>query len=103
MSAAEQKQAAAGAATTTEAPGLLDQVVTATRSRGDQEKARAKTYVEEFVRQALKPGHVVSKDTENNIKTWIAEIDKKLTGQLNAIMHHEDFQKLESTWRGLHY
>src|SRR5207253_5540934 len=102
MSAAEQKQAAA-ATTTTEAPNLLDQVVSATRSRGDQEKARAKTYVEEFVRQALKPGHVVSKDTENNVKTWIAEIDKKLSDQLNAIMHHEDFQKLESTWRGLHY
>src|SRR5205807_3520395 len=23
--------------------------------------------------------------------------------QLNEIMHHPDFQKLESTWRGLHY
>ncbi len=101
MSSAEQKQGAA--ATTTEAPGLLDQVVGATRSRGDQEKARAKTYVEEFVRQAVKPGHIVSKDSENNIKSWIAEIDKKLSAQLNSIMHHEDFQKLESTWRGLHY
>ena len=33
----------------------------------------------------------------------IAEIDKKLTEQVNAIIHHADFQKLESAWRGLHY
>ena len=33
----------------------------------------------------------------------IAEIDKKLTEQINEIMHHQDFQKLESAWRGLHY
>src|SRR6478609_4878855 len=33
----------------------------------------------------------------------IAAIDAKLTEQVNLIMHHEDFQKLESAWRGLHY
>ena len=33
----------------------------------------------------------------------IAEIDKKLTEQINLILHHEDFQKLEGAWRGLHY
>src|SRR6266542_872289 len=46
---------------------------------------------------------VVSKDAEANIKFWIKEIDKKLTTQLNEVMHHQDFQRLESTWRGLHY
>jgi type VI secretion system protein ImpC len=33
----------------------------------------------------------------------IAEIDQKLTEQVNLIMHHEDFQKVEGAWRGLHY
>src|SRR5262249_16209246 len=46
---------------------------------------------------------VVSKDVESNIKYWIKEIDKRLSGQLNEIMHHPDFQRLEGTWRGLHY
>ena len=46
---------------------------------------------------------VVSKDVESNIKYWIAEIDKKLTNQLNKVMHHASFQKLEGTWRGLKY
>ena len=33
----------------------------------------------------------------------IAAIDKKLTEQINLILHHDDFQKLEGAWRGLHY
>ena len=33
----------------------------------------------------------------------IAEIDKKLTEQVNQILHHEDFQKIEGSWRGLHH
>jgi type VI secretion system protein ImpC len=33
----------------------------------------------------------------------IAAIDAKLTEQVNLILHHEDFQKLEAAWRGLHY
>jgi type VI secretion system protein ImpC len=33
----------------------------------------------------------------------IAEIDKKITEQVNPILHHEDFQKIEGTWRGLRH
>ena len=33
----------------------------------------------------------------------IAELDHKLSEQINLILHHEDFQKLEGAWRGLHY
>jgi type VI secretion system protein ImpC len=33
----------------------------------------------------------------------IAEIDRKLSEQLNQIIHHEDFKALEGTWRGLHH
>ena len=102
----EQAQAAAGAAATTtteDAQGLLDQVIQATRPQDEKEADRAKNYFKQFLDQAIKPGQVVSKDVEANIKYWIGEIDKKLTGQLNEIMHHADFQKLEGTWRGLHY
>ena len=45
----------------------------------------------------------VSTDVEANIKAWINEIDRKLSAQLNEILHDPDFQKLESTWRGLYY
>jgi type VI secretion system protein ImpC len=34
---------------------------------------------------------------------FIPAIDQILSRQLAAILHHPDFQKLEGTWRGLHY
>jgi len=39
----------------------------------------------------------------NPLKSVIAEIDKRLTEQVNQILHQEDFQKLEGSWRGLHH
>jgi type VI secretion system protein ImpC len=101
--ASEQTQAAAGAAAETKEASFLDQILDDTRPGEEGERQRNKTYIEQFVRQVVKPGQVVSKDVEATIKTWIAEIDKKLSGQLNEIMHAPEFQKLEGTWRGLHY
>jgi len=103
MSAAEQATAAAPAATTQEAPSLVDNVIAATRPLDQTEADRAKTYFKEYLGQIVKPGHVVSKDVETNVKYWIKELDKKLSAQLNEVMHHQDFQRLEATWRGLHY
>ncbi|MGE3803097.1 MAG: type VI secretion system contractile sheath large subunit [Gemmataceae bacterium] len=104
MSAAEQ-QAAAGApaAAAQEAPDLLEQVITATRPQSDREREAAKDYFKQFLGSVVKPGQVISKDVETNIKFWVAQIDKSLSTQLNEIMHTEEFQKLEATWRGLHY
>lgn len=102
MSNAEtQAQGAAGSAA--QEAGLLDQILAQTKALDNQERERNKTYIEQFVKNAVKPGQVVSKDVEATIKFWIAEIDKKLSGQLNEIMHQDDFQKLEGTWRGLRY
>ncbi len=103
MSSESAKAAAAGAAQTKEAPSLLDQVVSATRPKTDDEKSRAKDYFKQFLNQVVQPGHVVSKDVESNIKYWIKEIDKKMSVQLDQIMHAPELQKLEGTWRGLHY
>jgi type VI secretion system protein ImpC len=82
---------------------LLDMVVTATRPQNTQEADRARDYFKQFLEHAIKPGQLISKDVETNIKNWIGEIDKKLSSQLNEIMHAPEFQKLEGTWRGLHY
>jgi type VI secretion system protein ImpC len=100
---ADQTQAAGAAAQTSDAPSLLDQVIQATRPQDAKEADRAKGYFKQFLEGVVKPGQVVSKDVETNIKYWIGEIDKKLSTQLNEIMHAPDFQKLEGTWRGLHY
>ncbi len=78
-------------------------MIAATRPQSNVEQERAKDYFRQFLNQAVKPGQVVSKDVETNIKHWIGEIDRKLSAQMNEILHDPDFQKLESTWRGLHY
>src|SRR5436309_6120392 len=101
--ATEQAQAAGADGQTVEAPDLLQQVIAATRPQSSVEQERAKDYFRQFLDHAVKPGQVVSKDVETNIKFWIGELDKKLSAQLNEVMHHPDFQKLEGTWRGLHY
>ena len=68
---------------------------------------RAREEVESAVRtlaeQVLSRADVVSDDVSQTIKAYIAEIDRKLTEQLNLVMHHAEFQQLESAWRGLHY
>jgi type VI secretion system protein ImpC len=102
MSADAAKAAQAGAETT-EAAGLLDQLIDAARPDDQVARARTKDAFTQFLDQVVKPGQVVSKDVDSNIKAWINEIDKKLSAQLNEVMHNPDFQKLESTWRGLHY
>lgn len=101
MSTATLEQAGAQATTTED--GLLDQILSQTRAQDEIERDRNRTYIEQFISKVVQPGQVISKDVETNIKFWIAEIDRKLSAQLNEVMHAGDFQKLEGTWRGLHY
>jgi type VI secretion system protein ImpC len=68
-----------------------------------EERDRAKQYVEALVEQVVTKEMTVSKDTEAMINARIAAIDQAITNQLNVIMHHEAFQHLEASWRGLHY
>lgn len=101
MSTSDMEQA--GAVAQTQELSLLDEILDHTRALDDDERGRNQTYVEQFCRQVVRPGQVASKDVEAQIKYWIAELDKKLSAQLNEVMHDPTFQKLEGTWRGLHY
>src|SRR5947209_7268507 len=103
MSTAEQAAQPAATTTTTQEDNLLDRILDRTKPLDEREREKNKDYVSQFLRQVVQPGQVISKDVETNIKYWISDIDKKLSAQLNEVMHHPEFQKLESTWRGLHY
>lgn len=46
---------------------------------------------------------IVQDDAIGTITAMISKLDEKLTAQINEILHHEAFSKLESAWRGLHY
>lgn len=67
----------------------------------------AKTAVQQAVRtlaeQALAGVKLVPDNVVATIEGIIAELDRKISEQVNQIIHHEDFTKLEGSWRGLHY
>ncbi|MEM1383698.1 MAG: type VI secretion system contractile sheath large subunit [Pseudomonadota bacterium] len=73
------------------------------RPRSDQAKSAVEEAVKTLAQQALANTGLISDDALRSIESIIAEIDKKLSEQVNLILHHEDFQKLESAWRGLHF
>ncbi len=103
----EGKQAAPKQALTQEKTveaGLLDKIVEEGRLAKDASaRERGKDLVREFVSQVLEGSITVSRDTEAMINARIAQIDHLLSIQLNEILHHPSFQKLEGTWRGLKY
>jgi type VI secretion system protein ImpC len=59
--------------------------------------------VKTLAQQALSQTTLVSDDAIVSIGAMIKAIDATLTEQINLILHHEDFQQLESAWRGLHH
>ncbi len=95
-----QSQAEAGAIEASEFESLLNQEF---KPKSDSAKEQVENAVVTLAEQVLKDASIVSDDTIETIESIIAEIDKKLTEQINLILHNEDMQKLESAWRGLHH
>ena len=96
--------AAAIATPTTEAAGLLDQIVEQSKvARSDAEHARAKDIISELVREVMRGTVVVSDNLSVTLDARVAELDRLISEQLSEVMHHAEFQKLESSWTGLHY
>lgn len=83
---------------------LLDQIVGEGRFTQDASGTqRGRDLIREFVAQVLEGHLTVTRDTETSIQARIAEIDQLVSKQLNEILHHPSFQKLEGTWRGIRY
>src|SRR5499427_4408037 len=73
------------------------------KPKTDEAKEAVERAVQTLAQQALAQTKLISRDVVQSIEAMIAELDRKLTEQINLILHHEDFQKLEGAWRGLHY
>ncbi|CAJ0803582.1 hypothetical protein LMG19083_03911 [Ralstonia psammae] len=69
----------------------------------DQAREAVDLAVRTLAEQALASTFTMSDDAYKSIEAIIGAIDTKLSEQINLILHHEDFQKLESAWRGLHH
>jgi type VI secretion system protein ImpC len=92
--------------TTTESAetSLLDQIVSEGRFGTDTvAKERGKGLVKEFIKQVLEGHMSLTRDAEVTIASRIAEIDRLISLQLNEVLHHPAFQKLEASWRGIKY
>ncbi|MDR0827007.1 MAG: type VI secretion system contractile sheath large subunit [Desulfovibrio sp.] len=86
-----------------EAPNLLDEIIEVSKLKPADEgysttRAGLQAFLKEIV--VVRPE---SKISPNLVDEMIAELDAKISAQVNAIMHNEEFSKLESSWRSLKY
>jgi type VI secretion system protein ImpC len=97
---AAQAQPAAATAELTEFESLLNKEF---KPKTSEAKSAVKLAVQTLAEQALAASTLVSDNAIKTIEAIIAEIDRKLSEQINLILHHDDFKALEGSWRGLHY
>ncbi len=103
MSKPEKAAAQSAGAKTTES-SLLDQIVDQGRFGKEQvARERGRDMVKEFVAQVLEGEMKLSRDADATINSRVAQIDHLISLQLNEILHHPAFQKLEGSWRGIKY
>src|SRR2546425_9018306 len=99
-SAQPQKQATAEPAELS----LLDQIVERGRFGGEAPaRERGKDMIKQFVSEVLAGTITMGRDTEAMLNARIAQLDRLISLQVNEVVHHPEFQKLEATWRGLRY
>jgi type VI secretion system protein ImpC len=100
---AEAKSSSALAEVSFEGSDLASLLQKEFKPKSEEAKSAVEAAVQTLAQQALAQTKLIGKDTVKSINDMIAAIDKKLSDQINLILHHEDFQKLEGAWRGLHY
>jgi type VI secretion system protein ImpC len=99
----EMKNEVVGAAAAQEGT-LLEQLLAESRIKpSDEGYEVARRGVAAFIAEMLAPNKVAEKVDRSAVDGMIAEVDKKLSAQVNEIMHHPDVQKLESAWRSLRF
>ncbi len=100
---AEEAKAAEGADGATEEVDFASLLNKEFKPRTDTAKTAVESAVATMAQQALENTALISDDVLHSLESMIAEIDKKLSDQVNEIIHNEEYQQLESAWRGLHH
>jgi len=93
--------------------GLIDRVVEATRVRGGETAQHLDRFLEQsspaaalrmWLQWTGRTAGAADRDRlARLLNRDVAQLDALINGQLNAILHHPRFQKLEAAWRGLRY
>ncbi len=79
---------------------LLEQAIRATKQTEAEE---AELLLRTLTEEALRGTVTWQKNLTMTFRKAIEAIDAAISRQLREIMHHEKFQKLEGSWRGVHY
>jgi len=102
--AEEKKEVAQEQAQVAEEASLLDQILDSTRLKPtDEAYSITKQGVQAFIDELLKPGREGIKISPALVDDMIADIDQKMSRQVDAVLHNAEFQKLESSWRSLKF
>lgn len=93
-----------GGAVADEQLGDFDQLLKQSfKPRTERDVTEVETAVGTLVAEALRDASVIKEGVLDTIEGIIASIDRKLSDQVNEILHAPEFQQIESAWRGLHY
>jgi len=100
----EQAKKAESASAAAEGGSLLDQLLASNNIKSsDESYAMTKQGIQSFVAALLDPSRSTDRVTAALADEMIAELDKKLSRQVDQILHNTEFQKLESSWRSLKF
>lgn len=81
---------------------VLDSIVEQGRLGENQyERERGKDSLRVLASEVVSGNLSVQRDVEATLNQRIAQLDELIGGVINDILHHPEFQKLESSWRGL--
>src|ERR1700756_5314770 len=102
--ATETAQAPQGALVETrEADEVADLLKQSFKPRPERAATEVENAINTLVEEALADSSVVKADVLDTIEEMIAQLDKKLSAQVNEILHAPEFQQIEGAWRGLAY
>ncbi|MCF8172300.1 MAG: type VI secretion system contractile sheath large subunit, partial [Candidatus Methylopumilus sp.] len=100
----EQAKAQGAANAASESGSLIDQLLETSKIRpGDDSYSITKQGIQSFIGTLLDPERSTDRITAALADELIAELDKKLSRQVDQILHNTAFQKLESAWRSLKF
>ena len=103
MASTENEVAAAKEGEVAEADDFSALLQKEFKPKTDRAKEAVEHAVQTLAEQALVGAELISDDAIRTIESMIAEIDSRLSEQVNKIVHQADFQQLEGSWRGMHY
>ena len=103
MSTQQEQNAALPSAALDEADEFAALLKQNFKPRSERAASEVESAVQTLVTQALADSSLVKSDVLDTIEEMIARLDEKLSAQVNEILHAEEFQQLESAWRGLNY